>query len=311
MADQRAQEDAGRVAIVTGAGKGLGRAFAEALAATGLKVVVNNRRRPGEPSSADEVVEAIRSRGGEAVAEYSDVRDAGAPDALVARALKTWGRLDAVILNAGVNGPAAKVEALDPAALREVMEINFFANIALAQAALPHLQAAESGRLVFVASSAGLYGVRGRAPYAASKGALIALALTMAHELRRAEVGVNVLTPYAATQMTPEALNSEVGEMLTPQAAAPMAVWLTSPRCRDTGQVWVAGGGWFRRAQIEENPGGGVAAGQVTTADWIEAHLDELSDMSEARGYFGAEAAFADLAARVMGQAEPEPVAGG
>ena len=175
MADLRAQEDAGRVAIVTGAGKGLGRAFAEALAAGGLRVVVNNRRRPDEPSSADAVVEAIRARGGEAVAEYSDVRDADAPGALVARALETWGRLDAVILNAGVNGPAAKVETLDPAALREVMEINFFANVALVQAALPHLQAAESGRLLFVASSAGLYGVRGRAPYSASKGALIAL----------------------------------------------------------------------------------------------------------------------------------------
>jgi len=305
MADLRDQDGAGRVAIVTGAGKGLGRAFAEALAASGVKVVVNNRRRVGEPSSADEVVEAIRAAGGEAVAEYSDVRDAIAPNALVARALETWGRLDALVLNAGVNGPAAKVEALDGSALREVMEINFFANVALVQAGLPHLQAAGNGRLLFVASSAGLYGVRGRAPYAASKGALIALALTMAHELRRAGVGVNVLTPYAATQMTPEALNTAVGAMLTPEAAAPMAVWLTSPSCRATGEIWVAGGGWFRRAQIEENPGAGVGPGRVAAVRWIEANLDRLSDMSEARGYFGAEAAFADLSSRVMDEAQP------
>src|SRR4051812_37207461 len=98
MADLRAEDDAGRVAIVTGAGKGLGRAFAEALAATGVKVVVNNRRRPGEPSSADEVVTAIRAAGGDAVAEYSDVRDAEAPEALAARALESFGRLDALIL---------------------------------------------------------------------------------------------------------------------------------------------------------------------------------------------------------------------
>ncbi|MEO8114132.1 MAG: SDR family NAD(P)-dependent oxidoreductase [Phenylobacterium sp.] len=310
MALQQAAADAPRVVIITGAGKGLGRAFAEAWGERGASVVVNNRRRPGEPSSADEVAAAIRARGGTAVADYSDVRDPAAPAALVAKALEAGGRLDALILNAGVNGPAARVEAMDPAALREVMEINFFANVALVQAALPQLQAAGAGRLLFVASSAGLYGVRGRAPYAASKGALIALALTLAHEVRRHGVGVNVLTPYAATQMTPEALNTEVGSHLTPAAAAPMAVWLTSPECAATGQVWVAGGGWFRRAQVEEGAGGGVERGEAATPEWIAANLDRLGDMSEAQGFFGAEAAFGDLAQRVMG-GEPEPQAGG
>ncbi len=303
MGDAGCSDSAGRVVIVTGAGKGLGRAFAEALAARGALVMVNNRRRPGEPSSADEVVAAIRAAGGTGLADYSDVRDPEAPEALVSRALAAWGRLDAVILNAGVNGPAARISDLDPAALREVMEINFFANVPLIQRALPHLQASGSGRLLFVASSAGLYGVRGRAPYAASKGALIALALTLAHETRRSGVGVNVLAPYATTQMTPGAADSPVGPMLTTEAAAPMAVWLTSPGCRDTGQVWVAGGGWFRRAQVEEGLGAGAPAGGPATPEWIAANLEQLGDMSQGGGFFGAEAAFADLASRVLARA--------
>ena len=292
--------DAARVVVVTGAGKGLGRAFAEQWAARGARVVVNNRRRPGEPSSADEVVEAIRARGGEAVAELSDVREPGAGDALVRAATDTWGRLDALILNAGVNGPAARVDSLDLAAMREVMEINVFANVALIQAALAPLRAGTSPRILVVASSAGLYGVRGRAPYAASKGAAIALALTLAHEERRHGLGVNVLAPYAATQMTAGGgTPAELDAKLTPAAAAPMAVWLTGPDCTRTGEVWVAGGGWFRRAQVEEGTGAGVPAGGEATPEWIAQNAARLGDMSEGRGFPGAEAAFADLAGRI------------
>ena len=291
---------AGRVVVVTGAGKGLGRAFAEHWAARGARVVVNNRSRPGEPSSADAVADAIRARGGEAVAELSDVRDPGAGAALVGAALDSWGRLDALILNAGVNGPAARVEALDLAAMREVMEINVLANVALIQAALPPLRAGTSPRLLVVASSAGLYGVRGRAPYAASKGAAIALALTLAHEERRHGLGVNVLAPYAATQMTAGGgTPAELDAKLTPVAAAPMAVWLTSPECTGSGEVWMAGGGWFRRAQVEEGIGAAAPPGVEATPEWIGENAGRLGDMSEGRGFPGAEAAFADLAGRL------------
>lgn len=304
MSDGARPDISERVIAVTGAGKGLGRAFAEAWAARGARVVVNNRRRAGEPNSADEVVAAIRAAGGTAVADYADVRDPDAPQAIVGAALDAWGRLDGLILNAGVNGPAARVDSLDLDALREVMEINFFANVPLVQAALPHLQAAGAGRLLFVASSAGLYGVRGRAPYAASKGAVIALAMTLAHELRRSGVGVNVIAPYATTQMTAGAETTPVGPLLTPAAAAPMAVWLTSSDCADTGQVWVAGGGWFRRAQVEEGPGAGWFGAEPASPEWIGENLARLGDMAAGQGYFGAEAAFEDLAGKVLAEAK-------
>lgn len=284
------------VVVVTGAGKGLGRAFAEAWAERGARVVVNNRRREGEPSSAEAVVARIRARGGTAVCDEHDVRDAAAPTALVAAALDNWGRLDAVIFNAGVTGPAARIEAMDATAMREILEINFFANVALAQAALPWLLSAGAGRMLFVSSSAGLHGVRGRAPYAASKGALIAFALTLAHESRRQGLGVNILAPYATTQMT---VGQTGAPVLPPEAAAPMAVWLTSAACAQTGEIWSAGGGWFRRAQMEEGLGGGPPQGQAATPEWIAANLADLGDMSQGRSFFGAEAAFADFASRL------------
>lgn len=283
--------DSGRVVLVTGAGKGLGAAFAVAWARRGARVVVNNRHRDGDTPSAERVVAQVRGAGGEAIADLHPVDAPGAAAAIVAAVLAAYGRLDAVILNAGINGPAAKIPDLDDAAIRAVMDINFHANTALARAALPHLAAAPAGRILFVSSSAGLHGVRGRAAYAASKGALNAYALTLADEQRRAGVGVNVLLPYAATAMTVRP-GDEPDPALAPEHVAPAALWLTSATCRETGSLWIAGGGQFRRAQAMESRGGGARA---ATPEWLDAHAARLSDMGGARGYPGAEAAFADF----------------
>jgi NAD(P)-dependent dehydrogenase (short-subunit alcohol dehydrogenase family) len=288
-----------RVVVVTGAGKGLGRAFARAWAGRGACVVVNNRKHGSGPGSADAVVDEIRAAGGQAVADYHDVCDPQAAERLVQLAVGQFGGLDALILNAGVNGPAARLEAQGLADFAAVMEVNLFANIRLTQVALPHLQAGRSPRLLFIASSAGLYGVRGRAPYAASKGAVIALALTLAKEQKRAGVGVNVLAPYAATQMTPAELNAVHGDRLAPELSAPMALWLTGPSCAATGEIWVAGGGYVRRARMEEGLGGRPERLQSLSPEWIEANLAQLSDMAEGTGFPDAETAFADLMQRL------------
>lgn len=275
-----------RVVLVTGAGKGLGAAFATILAANGARVIVNNRTRPGEPSSAEAIASDIRRSGGLAIAETSDVTAPGAARALCSAALDSFGRLDALILNAGVNGPAARVATGDPAAFRDVLEINFHANVTLVQAALPHLIAAPSGRILFVSSTAGLYGVRGRAAYAASKGALNAFALSLAAELRRDRVGVNILMPYAATQMTKSLLTPERMAAMAPEAAAPAARWLVSPFCTETGGIWVAGGGRFRRAAPVEF---GIPAVSLDVA--------QAAGLADPRTFADAEAAFADFLA--------------
>lgn len=284
-----------RVVIITGAGKGLGRAFAMHAASTGARVVVNNRKRDGEPSSAGAVVAEIKAAGGEAVADYHDVRDDGAAQGLADAALNAWGRLDAIVLNAGVNGPAARFTGQTGEGFRDVLETNFFANLAILQAALPHITASGAGRVVLVASSAGLYGVRGRAPYAASKGALIGLGLTLSHELRRDGVGVNVLAPYATTQMTADtmAAQEEIGKRMTPESVAPLATYLASAECEANGEIWVAGGGYLRRARMMEGDGA-----RFDALSDVAGALEASRPMHGAAGFPGAEASFVDFAAK-------------
>ena len=294
----------GRVVLVTGAGKGLGAAFAKAWAARGARVVVSNRRRPGAPDDAARIVDEIRKAGGEAVAEYSDMSHPGAGEAVVEAALNAFGQLDAVIANAGTSGPARKLSAGGLPDFRDVMETNFFSNVALAEAALEPLRASPAGRLLLISSSAGLYGVRGRAPYAASKGALNALALSLASEWRRDGVGVNVLAPYAATRMTagPD-FGDALAAAMVPENVASVAVWLSSAACRQSGEIWVSGAGWLRRAQMVE--GRGVAVDPDMDAATIEAAAGALRGLDGVRGFAGAEAAFADLAGESQAAGTP------
>ncbi|SMF61704.1 SDR family NAD(P)-dependent oxidoreductase [Allosphingosinicella indica] len=294
------KETARRAAIVTGAGGGLGAAFATGLARAGLSVLVNNRHRGDGAPSADALANRLTAEGLSAAPDRHAVDAPGAAQAIVEAALEAFGRLDVLVLNAGINGAAGKIGAAPPEDLAEVMAINFFANAALVSAALPHIQASPAGRILFVSSTAGLHGLRGRAAYAASKGALNAYAVSLADEQRRAGVGVNVLMPYAETKMT----GGAAGDALIafpPERVAPAVEWLTSADCTDTGQLWVAGGGRYRRAFMVETPGAGDVTGN---AAWIADRRDAIADRSEARIFRGGEAAFADMLGDVQAMAK-------
>ncbi len=280
-----------RIALVTGAGKVLGAAFARGLAADGNAVVVNNRSHDGQPSSAKHIADSLIAKGFIASHDDHAVDGKGAAEAIIGPVVETCGGVDILVLNAGITGPAAKVGTMTDADIRAVMEINFHANTALVDAALPHIMASPAGRIVFVASSAGLYGVRGRASYAASKGALIAYARTLADELARTAVRVNILAPYAATSMT-AAQGEELNEVLHADKAAAAAVWLSRPECQRTGEIWIAGGDYFCRAAATESIGGGAPN---ATADWFGENVEQLSAMENGREHPGAEAAFADF----------------
>lgn len=272
-----------RVAIVTGAGNGLGAAFAQTIARDGTAVIVNNRRHADRPLSADPVVDAIRKNGGEAISDDHAVDSPGGPTALIATAADHFGRLDALVLNAGISGPAVKIGQGD-IALAEVMAINFFANAAIVEAALPLLQQSPAGRIVFVSSTGGLYGVRGRAAYAASKGAVNGYALSLADELRRTDIRVNVIAPYAATNMTAQP-GRPPDPRLSPDGAAGILALLASPDCDRTGEIWVAGGGAIRAARAMES----------RAAPFAPTAVEELGEMPDARFYPGGEVAFADF----------------
>jgi len=246
-----------RVAIVTGAGTGLGRAYALRLAADGLRVVVNNRRREVDDQgrgSADLVVAEIAAAGGEAVANYEDVCADGAGERMVAQALENWGRLDVLVNNAGVS-QHAPFHRIDLAAFRTIFDINFLGTLQVTHAAWARMRAAGHGRVLVSTSSAGLHGLHGLSAYAAAKGALIALARSLAAEGAAKDLFCNAIAPYAATRMTSARMAGEDRAAMSPELVAPLVSSLVSERSRVNGQVIVVGHGRARRATSVELAG--------------------------------------------------------
>ena len=244
----------GQTAIVTGAGKGLGRAYALHLARHGAKVFVNNRRHPGESdgdTSAQQTVDAIRAAGGTAMANWCDVTDSDSGEAMVTQARSHFGRLDIVIANAGVDRASAFAQQ-SMADFRAIFDTSFFGNLHLVHAAWPHLTSQEYGRVVLTTSSAGLYGNYGQSAYCAAKSAVIGLVRALAIEGRRHGVCINAIAPYGYSQMTAPYMPPEMAKTFDPQRVAPLVVWLASAHCDVSGEVLVCGGGLVRRAGIGE-----------------------------------------------------------
>jgi NAD(P)-dependent dehydrogenase (short-subunit alcohol dehydrogenase family) len=239
----------GRVAVVSGGGKGLGRSFCLALARQGAKVVVNNRHRAA--GAADRVVAEITALGGEAVADYGDAADPASGAAMVAAALERWGRLDICVANAAVGAPGMFHKQPD-AEFAEVVQINLLGSARLARAAMAVMRPAGFGRIVLVASSGGLHGDVGLSAYAASKGALLALGRSLAAEGQARGVLTNVLLPYALTQMTEGATPPAVGGRMDPDLVAPVLTALASPDSRLNGEYVITGAGRLRRASVVE-----------------------------------------------------------
>ena len=258
-ADAGAGALAGRVAVVSGGGRGLGRSFCLALARQGAKVVVNNRNRVVDADgrgSADQVADQITAAGGEAVAEYSDAADPESGQAMVAAARRHWGRLDICVANAaiGVGGMFHRQAAEQ---FDEVLAINLQGSIRLARAAMAVMRPAGDGRIILVASTGGLHGDIGLSAYAASKGGLLAFGRSLAAEGAAKGVLTNLLLPYAQTQMTEaqmtdDGMPSSARKHLEPDAVAPVLTALASQDCRLNGEYIVTGGGRLRRASVVE-----------------------------------------------------------
>jgi NAD(P)-dependent dehydrogenase (short-subunit alcohol dehydrogenase family) len=242
-----------RVAIVTGAGKGLGRAYALHLAALGAGVVVNNRASNGGQStrSADAVVSEIRAGGGEAIANYDSVEDSNAGQRLVSSALQHFGRLDIVVSNAGIDR-ASSFHKQQMADFETVLNINFLAVAHLLHAAWPHLRKARYGRIVVSTSSAGLYGNHGQAAYASSKAALLGLAKSLAIEGAPHNVLVNAIAPYAVTQLTEPWFQQEQVQAFSPESVSGLLGWLVSEHCNLKGTTLIVGANHARLVKTLE-----------------------------------------------------------
>jgi len=260
MADVRFD---GRVFLVTGAGRGLGRAVASLLAARGAKVVVGDNgatldgtgsdSRPAEAVAAD-----IRAAGGEAIACTADIAtEHGSSDA-VSAALDAFGHIDGLVHNASNSPDLATVDQLSSGDLDAVMRINPFAGLWLARAAWPHMVGRRFGRILY-STSAGIYGSLGNAHYAAAKAAYIGLLRCLAIEGVPHGICVNGIAPAAMTRMTerlePSAYTEWFSATMAPEKVAVGAAWLMSDECQVNGEILALGGGRIARILLAESEG--------------------------------------------------------
>ena len=270
----------GKVAIVTGAGGGLGRSHALALAARGAKVVVNDLgvARDGLGSShspAEAVVAEIVAAGGEAIANGASVTDPDAVKAMVAEATDRWGSVDILVNNAGVlrDKTFAKMELAD---FRLVLDVHLMGAVHCCKAVWPHMTAQKYGRIVMTTSSSGLYGNFGQSNYGAAKLALVGLMQTLALEGVKNDIRVNCLAPTAATRMTEDLMPAEVLRALQPEAVVPAMLVLAS-EAAPTRTTLCAGAGSVEAAHITMTQGAWI--GIDDSADVrLQQHLAEVLD---------------------------------
>jgi NAD(P)-dependent dehydrogenase (short-subunit alcohol dehydrogenase family) len=242
-----------RVAIVTGAGGGLGRQHALALAARGARVVVNDvggarDGSGGSSAAADAVVAEIRAAGGEAIASAASVTDFDAVQAMAQRAVDAWGRVDVLVNNAGIlrDKSFGKMTVED---FRLVVDVHLMGAVHCCKAVWPVMVAQKYGRIVMTSSSSGLYGNFGQANYGAAKMALVGLMQTLAIEGAKHGIRVNSLAPTAATRMTEDLMPAEVLAALKPEAVVPAMLFLASEQA-PTRAIACAGAGTFEAAHV-------------------------------------------------------------
>ncbi|XTZ14560.1 SDR family NAD(P)-dependent oxidoreductase [Micromonospora echinospora] len=245
----------GRVAIVTGAGRGLGREHALLLAGRGAQVVVNDvgGADASGASPAQQVVDEIRAAGGAAVVDDTEVGTAEGADRIVDLATSTYGRLDILVNNAGIlrDRSFAKMSAQEYEA---VMRVHVGGTFWMSRAAWPVMTGQGYGRIVNTTSAAGLFGNFGQVNYAAAKAAIIGITRTLAIEGARNGIRVNAIEPGARTRMT-ENLLGDLADSLDPALVAPLVLWLGAQECEATGEVYNVGGGRVARVVVAQTRG--------------------------------------------------------
>jgi len=258
-----------RVAIVTGAGGGLGRSHALALAARGCKVVVNDLH------AADGVVAEIRAAGGIAMANFASVTDMIAVEAMVADAMSAWGRVDILVNNAGVlrDKSFAKMTLED---FRFVVDVHLMGAVHCTKAVWEIMRAQNYGRIVMTTSSSGLYGNFGQSNYGAAKMALVGLMQTLSLEGAKNDIRVNCLAPTAATAMTAGLMPQAVLDLLGPQTVSPGLLYLVSQDAPNR-VILNAGAGGFETAYITLTEGVHIGEGP-DAPDQVAARFAEIAD---------------------------------
>ena len=271
-----------RVAIVTGAGGGLGREHALLLAARGAKVVVNDLggatdgSGDGATSAADLVVEEIKAAGGEAVANYDSVTDG---EKIVKTAIDAWGRVDIVVNNAGIlrDKSFAKMSERD---WDLVLQVHLEGAQRVTRAAWPYMVENQYGRVIMTASGAGIYGNFGQANYSAAKLGLHGFAQSLAVEGQKKNIHVNTIAPIAKSRLTIGILPEPYIEELKPEYVSPLVAWLCHENCPQTKGLFEVGAGYMAQVRWERNKGNCFPTGKGITPDMVANRWDKITDFS-------------------------------
>ncbi|MEE8580424.1 MAG: SDR family oxidoreductase [Myxococcota bacterium] len=268
-----------RVAIVTGAGGGLGKTYALDIASRGGKVVVNDLGGKADgtgagSSMADEVVKEIIEAGGRAVANYDSVSTPEGGEAIVKTALDNFGKVDIVINNAGILRDKTFAK-LSPEELEIVLDVHLKGAFFVSQPAFRNMKENSYGRFIFTASSAGVFGNFGQTNYGAAKMGLMGLSNVLAVEGAKYNIKSNVIAPVARTRLTQELLGP-LAEALNPECVTPLVTFLASESCDLTHEAFSVGGGRFARIFVGLAPGWVAGKGAKVSAEEVLAHLDEI-----------------------------------
>jgi len=275
-----------KVAVITGAGGGLGRSHALLLASLGAKVVVNDLGGTVDGTGtgkamADIVVEEIVNAGGTAVSNYDGVDSMEGGRNIVKTAVDHFGRIDILVNNAGIliDRSFAKMEEED---WDKVLAVHLKGSYCVTYAAFPVMKENGYGRIVFTASAAGLFGNFGQANYAAAKSSMIGLMNVLKVEGAKNNIKVNTIAPMAASRMTENLLPPEILDQIKPELVSPIVAYLCSEECSETGGIYSAAGGHFGRISIME--GKGVTFhDSVVTADDIKEKFEQINQMDDVR----------------------------
>jgi NAD(P)-dependent dehydrogenase (short-subunit alcohol dehydrogenase family) len=268
-----------RVAVITGAGGGLGRTYALELARRGAKVVVNDLGGKSDGtgaghSMADKVVDEIKSAGGQAVANYDSVATPEGGKGIIQTAVDTFGTVDIVINNAGIlrDKTFAKmtVEEIDL-----VLDVHLRGAFYVTQPAFQIMKDKGYGRLVFTSSGAGIFGNFGQTNYGAAKMGLVGMMNVLAVEGAKYNIKCNAIAPTAKTRMT-EDLLGPMAEFVAPETVTPMVVYLSSEACDITHEIFSIGGGRFARVFIGVTPGWFAGKGVAVSADDVAAKIEQI-----------------------------------
>ena len=288
----------GRVAVITGAGRGLGLEYAKLLASKGAKVVINDNGSSldgsgNDTSIAEQAADAIRAMGGEATACSDSVATPGGGEAIVQAALNAWGRIDILIHNAG-NTRFDDFATITTEAFRSVVDVHLLGAFNVTRAAFPHMAKAGYGRVVLTGSIGGLYTMPHTAPYAVSKAGMIGLSNIIAIEGGEHGIRSNIILPGAVTRMA-EGLDISQYPPMTPDMVAPVVGYLAHEDCAVSAEMYVAMAGRVARAYLSESRG-------IYRPDWsidtIADNLAAIRDPTNGFTFHPAEGGFGEHMAR-------------